>query len=162
MPDSPQLIALDTSFLIRLLGKHFPLHDEANSYFDSLIEKEFVLAVPVVAVGEYVVRGNKEDLPYRNIQLLPYNLEQALVAGNLARHLFAARSAGSLAVDQRSIIPNDVKIFATAEVARVRAIITADKESQKLYSVLQSAGLVNFEWWHIEHPLHEFLGELGL
>ena len=48
---------LDTSFLIRLLKEDDPLHTNAKSYYQYLLENNFVLYVSTVAVAEYCVKG---------------------------------------------------------------------------------------------------------
>jgi predicted nucleic acid-binding protein len=154
------IISLDTSFVIRLLTKQFPLHDNAVEWYDELLERGHVLVVPVDVIGEYVVGGSKDDLPFRDFRLLPYNLEEALLAGKCAKHLFDKRRQGELTVSQRKVIPNDVKIFATAQVAGANAILTADEESKTIHAALREAELISFDWWYVGNPIGDYIGEL--
>jgi predicted nucleic acid-binding protein len=154
------IISLDTSFLIRLLTNQFTLHDNALVWYDELLERGHVLVVPVDVIGEYVVGGNKDDLPFRDFRLLPYNLEEALLAGKCAKLLFERRRQGEITVSQRKVIPNDVKIFASAQVAGANAMLTADEESKTIHAALRDAGLISFDWWYAGNPLGDYIGEL--
>ena len=120
------------------------------------------LVVPIVSITEYLVKGNWDELPIRDFRISPFNLEQAKKAAIFAAHLFDRRIKHEFEVGDRNIIPNDVKIFAQAEVEGVQALLSADGESHKLYSSLHKAGLVSFSFWDIAHPLSEYLSELGI
>ena len=160
MQPNSLIISLDTSFIIRLLTNQDPLHDKALAWYNELLERGQVLVVPVDVIGEYVVRGSKDDLPFRDIRLLPYNLEEALLAGKCAKHLFDKRRQGELTPSQRMVIPNDVKIFATTQAAGANAILTADVESKTIHAALRDAGLISFDWWFVGNPLGDYIGEL--
>jgi predicted nucleic acid-binding protein len=120
------------------------------------------MATSVVVIGEYLVKGEKSELPLRDVQLLPYNLPDAELAAKYARRLFEARSSGIFETDQRPIIPNDVKIFASTELSGAIALVTADERSEKAHAILRDAGLVSFDLWKISKTLAENRGVLDL
>lgn len=61
----------DTSFFIRLLDKNDPLHHNAKGYFKYLAERDFQLMISTIAIAEYCVRGDVNELPLKNLQIIP-------------------------------------------------------------------------------------------
>ena len=106
----------DTSFFIRLLDKNDPLHGNARGYFRYFTENGFPLLISTIAIAEYCVRGKIIDLPLRNLQIVPFNLDHALRTGEFAKVIFKNRS--NLDLNQRRIIPNDTKLFAQADTEK--------------------------------------------
>jgi len=81
-------VLLDTSFLIRLLNDEDPLHKNAVGYYKYFLEMEIILKVSTITIAEYCVRGKIEDLPMRNLQLIPFNLDHAKKTGEFADIIF--------------------------------------------------------------------------
>ena len=77
-------VLLDTSFLVRLLHEADPLHDNAKDYFRYFLEKEIALKVSTISVAEYCVKGKIEELPLRNIQIIPFNLDHGIKTGEFS------------------------------------------------------------------------------
>lgn len=109
-------VILDTSFMIRLLSESQPLHPNALGYFKYFLEHEIPMYFSTVSVAEYCVKGDFEDLPFQNIQILPFNTFHAKEAGKFANALFEAKSKGLIEIPNRLIIPNDSKIFAQGSI----------------------------------------------
>ena len=105
---------LDTSFLIRLLKEDDSLHASAKEYFQYFLENNYVLYVSTVAVAEYCVRGELNQLPFECVRVVPFNLDHAEKAGDYAHTLYQAKDKGQYKPEQRLIIPNDTKLFAQA------------------------------------------------
>lgn len=70
-------VLLDTSFFIRLLNDEDVLHENALSYYKYFLENDIVLKVSTISIAEYCVRGKLEDLPLKDIQIVPFNLNHA-------------------------------------------------------------------------------------
>ena len=81
-------VLLDTSFFIRLLNDEDPLHLNAKGYFKYFLEKEIALKVSTISIAEYCVVGKLEELPLRNLQILPFNLKDAERTGEFAKIIF--------------------------------------------------------------------------
>ncbi len=82
-------VLLDTSFFIRLLNDEDPLHLNAVGYFKYFLENEIALKVSTISIAEYCVLGALEDLPLKNIQILPFNLKDAEKTGEFAKIIFS-------------------------------------------------------------------------
>ena len=129
-------VLCDTSFFLRLLDEADPLHGRARDYFRYLLQNNYSLFISTIAVAEYCVGGSLEELPLRNLQILPFNLAHGSRTGTLARIVFEKK--GKLQLRERNLIPNDSKLFAQADSeAVISYYLTADSESEKIYRLLQ-------------------------
>ena len=61
--------------------------------------------ISTISVAEYCVRGDVHELPLRNLQIIPFNLDHAKRAGEFAKIIF--QNKGKLKLNERNIIPND-------------------------------------------------------
>lgn len=102
-------VLLDTSFFIRLLSHEDPLHKNAVAYFRYFLQNDFVLKVSTISIAEYCVLGNLEDLPLRNIQIIPFNIKEAERTRQFAKIIFAKNKITEEKLLPRAIIPNDPK-----------------------------------------------------
>lgn len=100
-------VLLDTSFFIRLLNPDDPLHENAKGYFKYLIETEFILKISTISIAEYCVRGSLDELPLRNMQIVPFNLDHAQRTGEFAGIIFSEKHLSEETLHPRAIIPND-------------------------------------------------------
>jgi len=146
-------VLLDTSFFLRFLNEADPLFKNADGYYRFFLERGFPLFVSTIAVSEYCVKGHTDELPLKNLRVLPFNLPHAVKAGEFARLVFDNR--GTLQLTTRKIIPNDTKLFAQADVEEnVGYYLSSDTESKKIYDFLvQSGAKPNFQFidLHISH-----------
>jgi len=153
----PKGVFCDTSFFIRLLDKNDSLHANAKGYFRYFTENGIDLLVSTIAIAEYCVGGDINELPLRNLQIVPFNLDHSKRAGEFAKIIFEARSLGRLKVGQRNIIPNDTKLFAQADCEKsVDTYLSADTESQKIYNLLN----LRFNFVDLNTPYHQAFGLL--
>src|SRR5690625_665597 len=81
-------VLLDTSFFIRLLNEEDELHYNAVNYFRYFLEEEIALKVFTISIAEYCVKGRIDELPLRNMQVIPFNLDHALRTGAFAEVIF--------------------------------------------------------------------------
>ncbi|MDZ7774926.1 MAG: hypothetical protein U5L09_04575 [Bacteroidales bacterium] len=79
---------------MRLLNDEDPLHNNAKAYFRYFLEKEIILKVSTISIAEYCVRGKIDELPLRNIQIIPFNLDQAKKTGEFAEAIFEENKMG--------------------------------------------------------------------
>jgi predicted nucleic acid-binding protein len=156
-------VLLDTSFFIRLLNDEDPLHNNAVGYFKYFLENDIALKVSTISIGEYCVLGNIEDLPLKNIQIVPFNLKDAEKTGQFAKILFAENKVAEDKLSPRPIIPNDSKLFAQADLDKtITHFVTSDIRSKKTLKLLKNGINPRFEIISIEIPYTETFGILDL
>lgn len=154
-------ILLDTSFLIRLLNENDPLHQNTLNYYKHFLERQIILKCSTISISEYCVKGKIEELPLRDIQVIPFNFDQAKRAGELARIVFDNK--GKLETERRNIIPNDSNLFAQADIdTDINAFATSDEECIKIFEILKLKIPLNFEIVNIRIPFNETFGLLDL
>lgn len=154
-------ILLDTSFFIRLLNENDSLHQNTLKYYRYFLEKQFVLKCSTISISEYCVKGQLDELPLKDIQILPFNINHAQKAGELARIVFQKK--GGFKIDRRNIIPNDTNLFAQAETEiDITTFATSDEECLKIYSYLKKQDVIKFETINIRKPFNDSFGFLDL
>lgn len=158
--EQPKIAMLDTSFLIRLLKEDDSLHASAKEYYQYFLENNYMLFVSTVAIAEYCVRGELDQLPFECVRVVPFNLDHAGKAGDYARTLYQARDNGEYKPDQRLIIPNDTKLFAQASSIRALYFVTADVEASKAMDILAKEKGFSVTHVDIHKPLSTFSGML--
>lgn len=155
-------VLLDTSFFIRFLNEDDPLFENANGYYQYFLKNGVVLKYSTISVAEYCVRGHIDELPLKNLQIVPFNLSHAQRAGELARIIFDNK--GSLELSTRAIIPNDTKLFSQADddVEMIDAYVTSDSESIKIYNLLKEHTNLHFQIIDLHNKYTEIFGLLDL
>lgn len=154
-------VLLDTSFFIRLLNDDDPLHKNAVDYFSYFLENDIALKVSTITIAEYCVLGKTEDLPLKNVQILPFNLKDAEKTGEFAKILFAENKMSPEKLTPRAIIPNDSKLFAQADLDKtVTHFITSDVRSKNTLALLRKETTPKFEIITIDIPFIETFGIL--
>lgn len=156
-------VLLDTSFFIRLLNDEDPLHQNAVGYYRYFLENDIVLKVSTISIAEYCVQGNLEDLPLKNIQIVPFNLKEAEKTGQFANIIFTENKVSEQMLSPRAIIPNDSKLFAQADSDKsVTHFVTSDVRSKNTFSHLTKGANPKFEIITIDIPFNETFGVLDL
>ncbi len=156
-------VLLDTSFFIRLLNDQDTLHANAKGYFKYFLENEYTLKVSTISIAEYCVRGQVDELPLRNIQIIPFNLDQAVRTGEFANAIFTENKTSADKLTPRAIIPNDSKLFAQADLDKsVTFFVTSDSRSKNTYAVLKKRLNPEFDIIDISKPYNETFGILDL
>jgi len=152
-------VLLDTSFLIRLLNDEDDFHKNALDYYKYFLEKNVKLKVSTISIAEYCVRGNITDLPYKNVQILPFNFDHANKTGEFARILFGYKAK----LKPRTCIPNDAKLFAQAHTdSGIIYFISSDTNAIKSINLLKKHTQLNFEFIDLHTPYNEIFGVLDL
>lgn len=123
-------VLLDTSFFIRFLNDNDPLFENADGYFRYFLQKEITMMISTISIAGYCVGGDVNELPLRNLQIVPFNLDHSKRAGEFARITFKAKRNGKLEVASRKIISNDTKLFAQADCEKaIEFYLSSDSES---------------------------------
>ena len=156
-------VLLDTSFFIRLLNDEDPLHENAKGYFKYFLEKDIILKISTISIAEYCVGGEIDDLPLRNIQIIPFNLNQAKRTGEFAKIIFEENKTLEEKIVPRAIIPNDAKLFSQADLDEtITHFVTSDIRSIKTLNTLKKGTNPRFEIIEISTPYHQVFGLLDL
>jgi len=156
-------VLLDTSFFIRLLNDEDSLHKNARAYFKYFMDQEIKLCVSTISIAEYCVKGDVSDLPLRNLQIIPFNLDHAKRAGEFAEAIFTQKNITGAELSPRAIIPNDSKLFAQADSdPSILHFVTSDSRSQSTFSLLSRTLKPRFRIIDISTPYHEVFGVFDL
>ena len=154
---------LDRSFFIRLLNDEDPLHENAVGYFRYFLENNIILKISTISIAEYSVFGNLEDLPLKNVQIVPFNLKEAQKTGQFANIIFTENKISEKTLSPRAIIPNDSKLFAQADLdISVTHFVTSDVRSKNTFALLKKETNPKFNIISIDIPYSETFGILDL
>ncbi len=120
-------IALDTSFLIRLLSKTNIHNQDANLFVKEFKNKKSIFYISTITLAEYLVKGKTEDLPLEYFRLDTFNHYQAEISANIFNKL--RNNRGSIT---RRALKDDVKILAQAIEKEIDYILCADSDFETL------------------------------
>ncbi|OGX91591.1 hypothetical protein [Hymenobacter coccineus] len=154
-------VLLETSFFIRLLNPSDPLARQAEGYFRYFQQEQYPMLISTVSIAEFCVLGALDQLPLKNLRVLPFNVVHAVRAGEFAAAVFASKGRNLLL--NRNIIPNDTKLFAQADSeASIGYYLTSDSESGKVHTLLRQTGQnPRFQFVDLKTPHTEVFGTLG-
>lgn len=154
-------VLLDTSFFLRFLNDADPLFKNADGYFRYFLQNEISMMISTISIAEYCVGGDVHELPLKNLQLVPFNLDHAKRTGEFAKVAFKNRA--SLDLKNRILIPNDCKLFAQADTEQsVEFYLSSDTESLKVYNLLKGHSNPRFQFINLNIPHTETFGILDL
>jgi len=154
-------VLLDTSFFLRLLKENDPLCKNADGYYKYFLEHEIDLMVSTISIAEYCVGGNINELPLKDIRILPFNLDHAKRTGEFAKIVF--QNKDNLKLQERNIIPNDSKLFAQADIEKnIEFYLSSDTESIKIYNLLKKVSNPGFIFIDLKTPYNKQFGFLAL
>jgi len=152
-------VLLDTSFFLRFLKDNDPLFKNADDYFRYFLQKQITIMISTISIAEYCVGGDVHELPLKNLQIVPFNLDHAKRAGEFAKIIF--QNKGKLKLQERNIIPNDTKLFAQADCEKaVEFYLSSDTESFKIYNLLTQGTQPEFKFIDLHTPCHTTFGGL--
>lgn len=155
-------VLLDTSFFIRFLNDEDPLFKNAMEYYKYFISKEIKMFISTISIAEYCTGGTIDELPLRNLAILPFNINHSIKTGEIAKLVFTNK--GRLKLKERNIIPNDSKLFSQADVeANITYYLSSDSESLKIYNLLKDENSqLKFSFIDLNIPPNEYFGYLDL
>jgi predicted nucleic acid-binding protein len=152
-------IMLDTSFCIRLMDKSDSLHQQALDYFKYFITSKISIHVSTIALAEYAVGDDPNNLPLNNLQIEAFDFMDAKTAGVF--HSSIKGNQPNIPGYSRRIIANDVKILAQISNKNIGGIISKDVSSIKQYVLpLEKANLLQIRFFDLNTPLKNILGTL--
>jgi hypothetical protein len=152
-------IMLDTSFCIRLMDKNEALHQNALEYFKYFLTEKISIHISTVAVAEYAVGDDPENLPLNNIQIEAFDFLDGKTAGLFHKEITGSKA--NIPNFNRRVIANDVKIIAQIHTKKIDAIISTDIASIKQYiSPLEKAKMINVKFFDLNASLNSILGTL--
>ena len=143
--------------LIKLLDDTDPLHQNAKDYFRHHVQQNNTLWISTIAIAEFCVRGSFDDIPFRNLKVLPFNVDHAVVAGKFMEIVFRQKHR---ILAPRAIIPNDCKLFSQASFESIDCFLTCDGPAETMYGIIKAEINPKFDIQNIKTPLSEYLGEL--
>jgi len=109
------------------------------------------------------VLGNLDDLPLKNIQIIPFNLKDAERTGEFAKIIFTKNKINREQLSPRAIIPNDSKLFAQCDLDKtITHFVTSDVRSKKTLALLKEGTNPKFDIISIDFPYTETFGLLDL
>ena len=154
-------VLLDTSFFIRFLNDEDPLFKNADGYFRYFLKEEITMMISTISIAEYCVGGDIYELPLKNLQIVPFNLDHSKKTGEFARIVF--QNKGKLKLNERNIIPNDTKLFSQADCEKsVEYYLSSDTESLKIYNLLKEETKPRFVFIDLHIPYNDTFGILDL
>ena len=137
-------VLIDTSFFIRLLDENDPLCNNAKEFLKNFLESGTVCKISTIAIAEFSAGGDIKRLPWKILKPVPFDVLHALTAGEFMREVYAEKRRRGASVLQRTVVPNDTKMFAQAHFEQdIRFFASADSEAKKIYDMLPNP---NFEF----------------
>lgn len=135
----------------------------ADGYFRYFLQKEITMIISTISIAEYCVGGDVDELPLRNLQIVPFNLDHSKRTGKFAKIAFSAKRNGKIDVTNRNIIPNDTKLFAQADCEKaIEFYLSSDTESLKIYNLLRQETAPKFQFIDLNIPYNLTFGLLDL
>ena len=151
-------IMLDTSFCIRLLKKDDEFHLNTVDYFEYFLQNKVELYISTIVVAEYSVKDDPKNLPLKTMRIVPFDFNDAKLAGEFHQILLANKSAW--AQEDRQAIKDDCKILAQITNRNIEAYITKDKNSfgTIINPIIKQANL-KLELLDLSIPLNNYKNE---
>jgi hypothetical protein len=154
-------VLLDTSFFLRFLNDTDPLFKNADGYFRYFLQQKIDMLISTISIAEYCVGGDVHELPLKNLQILPLNLDHAKRTGEFAKIVFQHK--GKLNLRERNIIPNNTKLFGQADVEKsIEFYLSSDAESLKIFALLKQLDKPKFQFIDLNTPYSETFGVFDL
>lgn len=87
-----EAVLLDTSFFLRFLNEDDVLFRHADNYFRFFLENDIAMVISTISIAEYCVGGAMEELPLKNLQILPFNVAHAQKQAYLPKPFLSTES----------------------------------------------------------------------
>ncbi len=120
-------VLLDTSFLISVASPQRSQHGTALQYFRACMRRQIPVDLSTIVISEFQVGQAINDLPLRNVVVLPFNVDHAMCCGLLMRQW--PRDAG----DDRVRVKDDLKLIAQCDCEGVSHLLTDDENTLVKY-----------------------------
>lgn len=120
-------ILLDSSYLITLVDSTRANHLVAKQYYQWILENQIPMHFSTIVATELAIKQPITDFPLRNFRALPFNIDHSTEAARIWNALERDKS------DSRSVVRDDVKIMAQAEMEGIPFILTEDANTLTKY-----------------------------
>jgi predicted nucleic acid-binding protein len=152
-------VMLDTSFCIRLLKKDDEYHKNVVEYFEYFLNNKIELYLSTIAVAEYSVKDDPQNLPMRTMKIVPFDFFDGKRAGEFFKILMENKSVFEGTV--RDVIKDDCKILAQIANRNIEGYITKDKSSfNKIINPILNHTHLEIELLDLAIPLSTYKNEL--
>ena len=156
-----KVVMLDSSFLRRFMDETSDLNKNATEYYKYFLENDFELCISTIALAENLTYSSIEEFPFKDVKIIPYNIDHAKKTGLFAKYLFEEKHNKSMVINPRNIIPNDTKLFSQAEIIPgLEYFISSDTESKKIYKKLLTKFGLKYKFIDINTSCAEYFGTL--
>lgn len=85
-------VLIDTCFLIKLLNPLDPLHNSALKYYEYFLNSKIQICISTISIAEYCTKGKIQDLPLRQLKIIPFNWNHAIKAGEFTSTVFRQKN----------------------------------------------------------------------
>lgn len=120
-------VLFDTSFLITLADPNRQHHPAAKWYFTELVRCQIPIYLSTIAISEFQVKQTVNDLPLRNMVVLPFNIDHAMSCGILVSRFPKDEH------DDRVRVKDDLKLIAQTECEGITHLMSEDRNSLVKY-----------------------------
>jgi len=154
-------VLVDNSFVTRLLKSDDPFHKNVVDYYEYFLENKITMFLSTIVVSEYAVADNPDNLLSLNsFQLVEFDYVDAKISGKFFAEL--KDDTTLRANESRTVIINDIKLFAQIHNRGYDAFISKDRKSlfQIIEPLKESCGL-NLQFIDLSTPLNERIGRLN-
>ncbi len=134
-----------------------PLHPNTKAWFRWLLDHKVPMHLSAISISEFCVKGAFDQLPLRNVRVLPFNWQHAQRSGEFASVLLHQRKD-----EERAVVINDIKLLAQAEVEpRISHFLNKDRKLNAKITQLTTAGVqLRTTLLDLNTPLADVLGVL--
>lgn len=154
-------VLLDTNFLIHFVKSDSALHRNATEYAQYFIDNEILMKVSIISIAEFNVYSDFSVFASQSMCIpVGYDIHDANRSSDFARVLYDQRKKGLLDVATRVIIPNDTKLFATADSKNIDYYLTSDQDNSKMYDILNQHFQLKFKFIDLHIPCAEYFKKL--
>lgn len=120
----PEGVLLDTSFLISLVDRTRKHHGVAVQFFQFFGREGVPMFLSTIVAAEFHQKQPVTDLPLDAMQVLPFNLVDAMMAAELDFERFKGTAGVS-----RDALKDDLKLLGQAKAYDLEFVITEDATS---------------------------------
>ncbi len=120
-------VLLDTSFLISLSDPTRAHHGVALAYYREWVRRQVPMYLSTIVISEFQVKQAINDLPLRNFEVLPFNVDHAMRCGLIIRQM--ARDPE----DDRVRVKDDFKLLAQCDCEAISHLISEDASTLGKY-----------------------------